>query len=189
MGILETLLSGQNAQLVSQLAKNTGLDSTDVQKIIGQLVPALSQGIKTNVSQSGGVEQLINALSKGNHQHYIDKPESLTDASAVTEGNSILGHILGSKEASRNMATQAAQTTGVSNDIVKQLLPLVATAIMGALSKETSNSPIGGVGNLNLSSLLGNNASPVVGMVTSFLDTNNDGDITDDLFNLAKKFF
>jgi len=36
---------------------------------------------------------------------------------------------------------------------------------------------------------LGANASPVVGMITSFLDTNNDGDITDDLFNLAKKFF
>ena len=61
--------------------------------------------------------------------------------------------------------------------------------MMGALSKETSNSAIGGVGNLDLSGLLGGNASPIVGMVTSFLDANNDGDVTDDLLNLAKKFF
>jgi len=189
MGILDTLLSSQNAQLVAQLAKNSGIDSTDVQNVMGQLLPALSQGVKTNVNQSGGIDQLIGALSKGNHQHYIDDPQALADASAVNEGNAILGHVLGSKEASRNIAAQTAQSTGVSNDIVKQLLPLVATAMMGALSKETSNSAIGGVGNLDLSGLLGGNASPIVGMVTSFLDANNDGDVTDDLLNLAKKFF
>ncbi len=189
MGILDTLLSGQNIQLVTQLAKNSGIDSADVQKVIGQLLPALSQGVKANVSQSGGIDQLIGALSKGNHQQYLDNPESLSDTSAVNEGNAILGHVLGNKEASRNIAAQTAQSTGVSNDIVKQLLPLVATAMMGALSKETSNSAIGGVGNLDLSGLLGANASPVVGMVTSFLDADNDGDVTDDLLNLAKKFF
>jgi len=189
MGILDTLLSSQNAQLVAQLAKNSGIDSTDVQNVMGQLLPALSQGVKTNVNQSGGIDQLIGALSKGNHQHYIDDPQALADASAVNEGNAILGHVLGSKEASRKIAAQTAQSTGVSNDTVKQLLPLVATAMMASLSKETSNSAIGGVGNLDLSGLLGGNASPIVDMVTSFLDANNDGDVTDDLLNLAKKFF
>ncbi len=189
MGLLDTLLSGQSAQLVAQLAKNSGINSTDVQNVMGQLLPALSQGVKANVSQPGGIDQLIGALSKGNHQQYIDDPQALTDASAINEGNAILGHVLGSKEVSRNIATQTAQSTGVSTDIVKQLLPLVATAMMGALSKETSNSSIGGVGNLDLSSLLGSNSSPVVGMITSFLDSNNDGDVTDDLLNLAKKFF
>jgi len=53
MGILDTLLSGQNVQLVTQLAKNSGID------------------------------QLIGTLSKGNHQHYLDNPQSLADASAV----------------------------------------------------------------------------------------------------------
>ena len=101
----------------------------------------------------------------------------------------ILGHVLGNKEASRNVAAQAAQATGVNSDIVKQLLPLVATAVMGALSKETTDSPIGGRGqSLDLSSLTGADASPVVGMITSFLDAGNDGSITDDLLNMAKKF-
>ncbi len=189
MGLLDTLLSGQNTQLITQLAKNSGIDSADVQNVIGKLLPALSQGVKSNVSQSGGIDQLIGALSKGNHQRYLDSPQDLADVSAVNEGNAILGHVLGSKEASRNIAAQATESTGVSNDIVKKLLPLAATIMMGALSKETSNSPIGGVGNLDLNSILGDNASPVIGMVTSFLDANNDGNVTDDLLNLAKKFF
>lgn len=61
---------------------------------------------------------------------------------------------------------------------------------MSALSKVTKDSPIGARGqSLDMSSILGIDASPVVGMITLFLDTNNDGDITDDLFNMAKKFF
>lgn len=190
MAILETLLSGQNAQLIAQFARNSGIDVADVQKVIGQLLPAVSQGIKSNASTSAGLGALVTALGKGDYQRYLDNPDALTDTAATDEGNAILGHVLGGRDASRNVAEQAAQTTGVDSGIVKQLLPLVATAVMGALSKETTDSSIGGSGqSLDLSSIMGADASPVLGMITSFLDTDNDGDIADDLFNMAKKFF
>jgi hypothetical protein len=54
-------------------------------------------------------------------------PEGIDEAAATTEGNAILGHVLGGRDASRSVAEQAAQTTGVDSSIVKQLLPLVAT--------------------------------------------------------------
>ena len=38
----------------------------------------------------------MSALSKGNHQRYIDSPQSLGDQKAVADGNGILGHVLGS---------------------------------------------------------------------------------------------
>lgn len=38
MGILDTLLSGQNAQLMTQLARNSGINEADVQKVICQLL-------------------------------------------------------------------------------------------------------------------------------------------------------
>jgi len=190
MGILDTLLSGQNAQLITQFARNSGIDEADVQKVIGQLLPAVSQGIKTNASTSEGLGALVNALGKFDYQRYLDHPEQLTEPAATDKGNAILGHVLGSRDVSRNVAEQAAQTTGVDSGIIKQLLPLVATAVMGALSKETKDSPIGGSGqSLGMNNILGADASPVVGMITAFLDTNNDGDITDDLFNMARKFF
>lgn len=190
MAILEALLSGQNAQLITQFARNSGIDAADMQKVIGQLLPAVSQGIKSNASTSEGLGALVTALGKGDHQRYLENAEGIDEAAATTEGNAILGHVLGGRDASRSVAEQAAQTTGVDSSIVKQLLPLVATAVMGALSKEAKDSPIGGSGqSLGLNSILGADASPVVGMISSFLDTDNDGDITDDLFNMAKKFF
>jgi len=189
MGILDALLSGQNGQLISQLARSSGIGEKDVQNVLGQLLPAVSNGIKGKASSSEGLGELVSALGKGDYQRYLERPEELGGQTATDEGNAILGKVLGGRDASRSVAEQAAQATGISSSIVKQLLPLVATAVMGALSKETTDSPIGGRGqSLDMSSLTGADASPVVGMITSFLDADNDGSITDDLLNMAKKF-
>ncbi len=186
MGILDAVLGGNNTQLVSQLARSVGIDESAVQSVVTQLLPAFSKGIKNNIGSSGGLSSLINALDSGNHQQYLKSPEKLAESAAVDDGNSILGHIFGNKDVSRNVAGHAAQATGVDSSIVKKLLPLLATTVMGALSKNTVASSLAGAG---VSSLLGGNSSMVSNLVTSFLDSDNDGDITDDLLNLAKKFF
>ena len=189
MGILDSLLSGQNGQLIAQLARSSGIGEKDVQNVLGQLLPAVSKGIKGNASSSEGLGELVTALGKGNYQRYLESPEELAGQAATDEGNAILGKVLGGRDASRGVAEQAAKTTGIDSSIIKQLLPLVATMAMGALSKETTDSPIGGRGqSLDMSSLTGADASPVIGMITSFLDADNDGSITDDLLNMAKKF-
>lgn len=188
MGLLDSLLSGDNSHLIGQLAQKSGLGTDDLENVIGKLLPSVSKGIQNNIA-GGGLGALIGALSNGNHQQYLDNPETITDSSAVDEGNSILGHVLGSKENSRSLALQTAESTGIDSGIIKSLLPLVANMVMGSLSKQATNSPIGGQGQLNVDSFLGAGSSPITSMITSFLDADNDGDITDDLLNMAKKFF
>ncbi|AEF99837.1 DUF937 domain-containing protein [Methylomonas methanica] len=178
MNIFQSLLGGQNSQLVEQLAKQAGLDSADVQKILGQVLPALSSGIKQNTASGNGLQNLMQALQNGNHAKYLENPEVLAEPSATAEGNAILGHILGSKDDSRNLARHAAEVTGADENIVKKLLPLVAATAMGALSKKTGQANLKDADSPDLGNLL-----------VSFLDTNNDGNITDDLFNIAKKLF
>ncbi len=189
MGILDAVLGGQNGQLIAQLAKTSGIDSNDVQNVINQLLPAVSKGIKANAGSSDGLGSLLSALSTGNHQRYLDNPEALSETAAVEEGNAILGHVFGSKDVSRNVAGHAAEATGIDSSIIKKLLPLVATTVMGALSKETASSSQLTQTGLNMNNLAGMDSSPIAGLITSFLDADNDGDVTDDLLNLAKKFF
>lgn len=66
-----------------------------------------SQEIQSNTSDKAGLESLVSALSNGNHQSYADYPDSISDPAATADGNSILGHIPGSKEVSRNVAGEA----------------------------------------------------------------------------------
>ena len=70
----------------------------------------------------------------------------------VAEGNGILGHLFGSKDLSRAVADQAAQATGVGQEVLQQMLPVIASMIMGGLFKQSTNQirrrrRLGGAGN------------------------------------------
>lgn len=176
-GLLETILKSQNGGAVKQLAQNFGLSNEDTLRALSQLVPALSRGVKTNVSSQDGLDSLMNALSRGRHEQYLDKPEAIGRPEAVDDGNSILGHILGSKDASRQVAHQAASNTGLGAGLLKKMLPVVATMAMGSLFKQSKSKGLLG----------GALATGAGGVLVSMLDRDNDGSMVDDLFGMARK--
>jgi|GEM_PF-1044248 len=121
---------------LSGLAAQFGLSEDVVSGAIGKLIPGLAGGLLGNVAGSGGLESLLNALKNGGHGRYLEDPGALGSADMVAEGNGILGHILGTKDRSREVAGEAASATGVGTAVMKRLLPVVATLVMGALSKK-----------------------------------------------------
>jgi hypothetical protein len=137
MNLLESLLNAQGGDAVRQLAGRFGIDESQAASAVSALLPALTGGVQRNVAQEGGLDSLLGALGGGDHQKYLDDPGALSDGNTLAEGNGILGHILGSKEVSKQVAAQAADQTGVDHSVLKQMLPLVATMMMGALSKHT----------------------------------------------------
>lgn len=146
MNILEMLTATQNGGAASQLARQFNLDDSQVNQALGQLVPALSSGLKRNAQSQDGRESLFNALQRGGHERYLDEPEYVTREDARNEGNGILGHIFGSKDVSRNVSRQAAGQTGIGEGILKQMLPLVASMVMGSLAKQSRQSGFLGQG-------------------------------------------
>ena len=185
MSLLKTILESQGGAVAGQLAKQFGLDSNQASSVLGQLVPALSAGVKKNVAQQNGLESLVAALSKGNHQNYIDDASRIGQQSTVDDGNKILGHLFGSKEVSREVASRASQQTGVSSDLLKKMLPVVATMVMGGLSKQSNS----GSGAGALAGLLGGGQQKSAGqsLLTSFLDSDGDGSVADDLLGMLMK--
>jgi hypothetical protein len=57
---------------------------------------------------------------------------------------------------------------------MKQMLPIVASLAMGALSKQSAGNNLSGM-------LQGGESSGVMGMLGSFLDQNRDGSMVDDV--------
>lgn len=211
MNLLDTIL--KNPSLVGQVAQQLNLDAGDAQSAMKHMLPALSKGITNNLGKQGGLEGLLGALSKGTHQKYVDNPNILGQADSIADGNAILGHILGSKDVSRNVAGHASQETGVDFGIMKKMLPMLATMVMGSLSKQTAQAGIleqlGGGGGLagalggalgggggGLGGLVGNilgggqkKATGPMDILGSFLDSDKDGSALDDILGMAKKFF
>jgi hypothetical protein len=136
--ILDMLMHAAGSGATQQVSQRFGLSEKQTGSAIEQLVPALLAGMQRNTTQQGGLDSLLGAITRGSHGQYLDRPELLGEESTVQDGNSILGHVLGNKDVSRAVASRAAEQTGIGADVMKKMLPLVATMVMGALSKQTS---------------------------------------------------
>lgn len=176
MNLAELLNAAGAENSLGQIGDMLGLDNSRTQDVVGALSPALMRGLQKQTESGGGLDALQNALSSGNHQRYIDEPGLMKSEDTRNDGNGILGHLFGSKDVSRNVAAQAAESTGVDASAIRKVLPLVASLAMGALSKQSSSqqSQGGGLGNL----------------ISGFLDSDGgDRGGIDGMLSLAKRFF
>jgi hypothetical protein len=182
MNLLQLVLDAQQGGAVGQLASRFNLDQGQAVSAISALVPALAAGLSRNVAQQGGLESLLGALGRGDHARYLDAPTRLGEASTLADGNAILGHVLGSKDVSRRLAGHAASQTGLSQDLLKQMLPVVATMVMGALSQRT-----------RAAGVVGGQASPApasaLGVIAPLLDVDGDGSVVDDVLGMVGRLF
>ncbi len=138
--LFDTIFQAAGPQIMSSLGSNLGFNQGQSASALGQLLPVISQGLLAKISQ-GGEGGLLDALESGQHANYIDNPQTLADDATTQDGNKILGHILGSKDASRAAAKQASESSGLDYGLLKKALPVVAAVAMGALAKSRKAAP------------------------------------------------
>jgi len=119
----------------------------------------------------------MDTLEDGKHSRYLDEPSVLGQKETTQDGNDILGHIFGNKDVSRHVAKRASKETGLGASLLKKMLPVVATMIMGGLGKK----------------LLGGGRSvsrqESSGFLTQLFDRDKDGSMIDDVLGMAFKAF
>ena len=158
-----------------------GLSDDQTAAALSALMPALAAGFQRNLQTTGGRASLTAALGTGGHDRYLDDPSILADPATVTDGNGILSHIFGDKEVSRQVASRAAQQTGIGEGVLKQMLPLAAALMMGTLARQTQQP--------SAAAALGRSGPDVMSMLTPLLDQNRDGSMMDDVAGMLGRFF
>ncbi|OAP40951.1 hypothetical protein AU381_03410 [Sinorhizobium glycinis] len=137
--LFDMFAQAQNGQAIELMAKQFGLAQEQMAKAAAALMPAFSTGFKRNTANPYDFGALLTALSTGNYVKYFEDMRQAFTPQGVADGNDILGQLFGSKEMSRAIATQAAQMTGIGQEVYKQMLPVMATTLMGGLFKETTS--------------------------------------------------
>ena len=190
---------------LQSIAKELGVSETQAASGAAALTPAILGGFKKQAqSQPSGLEGLGGLLGK------LGGGELLDDVLApqptnVNRGNAVLGRIFGSKDVSRTVAQNAATHTGLSPELLKRMLPMVAMLVTGYMAKQKAagaapaalNGPTaapttgGGLGGM-VGGLLGGGAAGAqrpgaTGGLASMLDMNRDGNPLDDIMRMAGK--
>ena len=186
MNMLEELLGHDASGVVQQVGRQFGLDESQASSALAALLPALVAGFHQSASNPSGLDSLQGVLRGGQHRQYLDDLQSLGGAGTVDDGNGILGQIFGSKDVSREVARRASAQAGVGPDVLKQMLPVVAALVMGALARRQSG---GGSAQAGVMPSPGPRAQggSLLDVLAPMLDANRDGTIVDDVIGMIGK--
>ncbi|MFL5012527.1 DUF937 domain-containing protein [Rhizobium sp.] len=136
--LFDMMMQAQNGAAMEAIARQFNLAQEQATKAMAALMPAFSAGLKRSTSNPYDFVGLMQAVSSGNYARYFEDMNRAFTPEGISDGNNILAQLFGSKEVSRAVAAQAAQMTGIGQDIYKRMLPVLADTLMGGLFKQTT---------------------------------------------------
>jgi len=163
---------------IAAIGRQFGLDETQTRAALDALAPVVAAGVRRTTQSPEGLQDILSSVLTGEHGRALEDEQAVTFDNAKATGDDILGQIFGNKDVSREVAERVSTTSGVGSDILKKLLPVIATVVMGQLAKQLGSSaqaggsggagdlqsqgvPSGGLGDI-LNDMLGGGRQPQI---------------------------
>jgi hypothetical protein len=185
--LLETLTQTLGASGLQQISRQIGADEASTSKAIAGALPILMGALDRNTDQPGGAESLLGALTRDHDGGILDNLSGLLGGSGSGPGEAILGHILGGKR--KSVETGLGRASGLDMGTIAKLLPILAPIVMGVLGRTQRQQGLDAGG---LSDYLTGERKQAqkrdpnaMGVLGKLLDTNDDGQIADDVVKLG----
>jgi hypothetical protein len=184
---------------IQAVAQQLGISEAEAASGAAALLPAILGGFKNQAQASpagaAGLGGLLEQLGGGGLLDNVVGPEP----TKVESGNNILGTIFGSKDVSRTVAQDASAKSGLSPELLKRMLPLLAMLVTGYLARQQGGGAAGGGLGGGLGGALGGMLGGMLGGQAggggarsgagSMLDMDGDGNALNDLLRMAGKAF
>jgi hypothetical protein len=131
-------MQAQNGAAMEAVSKQFNLAQEQATKAMAALMPAFSSAFKRSAADPSAFTNVMQTIFSGAYAKYFEDMTKAFTPEGIADGNKALAQLFGSKDVSRAIAAQAAQMTGIGQEIYKQMLPVMADTLMGGLFKETS---------------------------------------------------
>ncbi len=134
---------------LSQIGRQFGLDDAQTRAAFEALAPVVAAGVRKSAQTPEGLQDVLKRVVAGGYGETLGNPDAVAFERAKPRGDDLLGQIFGSPDVSRGVAQQLSGSTGIGAAILKKLLPIVASIVMGQVSKRMGGAgsvPAGGSG-------------------------------------------
>jgi hypothetical protein len=163
----DILQSAQGGQAINNIAQRFGLSPEQAQSAVQALIPALSAGLTKAATNPGTLGSVISAVNDNAHQASFNDPNAAQSPAATDKSSDTLNQILGSNHIIQQIVQRASSVTGIRPDVLMQMLPVIASIVIGGIATSLQNQGLSGMlGQLanaaqqgNLGSILGGGAS------------------------------
>lgn len=153
----------QQTGVIESMARELNIDEQTARTGAGALLPAIVAGMGRSSTSGGGSDPLgglgglAGAVLGGGAGGGLLDAVLGQQPTPVQQGNDILGNIFGSKDVSRSVAGEVASITGLDENLLKRMLPILAMAVVGYMTRQAtggSGQQGGGLGGI-LGSIVG----------------------------------
>lgn len=135
------LRSAHGGQALENLASQYNLMPEQADAAVKAVVQELSGGLLNRASEPVAFGSFLGKLTQVHYRQAFADPAA-AQASAQTSG-AHLSEILGSTGAKEEIIRKASSATGISQEILSQMLPVIVSMIFGGLTKSLENQGFG----------------------------------------------
>ena len=186
MGILDTVGQQLGGDTLKQISQQLGTDEGTAAKAVSVALPLLIAGLTRNASTPDGGAALDEALTRDHDSSpLVGAPQQAVANPNAFNAGGILGHIFGHRQ--EPIQQGVAKASGIdlqsASKVLMILAPLVMASLARARSAQGTNASAGQV--LQSEQQHIERQVPGIGGLASILDRNHDGNIADDIANMA----
>ncbi|MCF4101733.1 DUF937 domain-containing protein [Gillisia sp. M10.2A] len=179
--ILDLLNTSMGEDFIEKASDSTAENKDNISAAVGMALPILLGAMQKNIKSNSGAESLNKALSDNKHgDSLLNNLKSVNASDMSSEGEKILGHLLGGKQdmVSKTIGSTLNMKESSVSNIIKMAAPLLMSILASQKRKENVQSS--GLGSL-LDSVMGSSGTHDASLIETLLDKDGDGSVIDDV--------
>ena len=133
--MFELIRRTQGGGAFDAIARAYGMTPEQMRAATAALTPAFAQGFQRQTQSDAAARRLHELMGAEAYARAFEAQAAALDPSAKSAGEDALGALFGSKEVSRAVAAQAAATSGVQADIIRKVMPVLTSVLIGGVIK------------------------------------------------------
>ena len=145
MNLDDILQSAQGGQAIDNLASRFGLTPEQARAATSALIPILSAGLQHASQRPGGIAEVLSHLGNDQHQASYQDPQAAQSPEAEQAGADAAGSLVGGGDKLDQVTEHAAAQTGVSPDLLRQMMPQLTSIVLGGVAAQMTQHGLGGV--------------------------------------------
>ena len=132
----------QDTGAITSMANELNIDEQTARTGAAALLPAIVAGMGRQTTSApgasgfGGLGDILGGALGGGAGGGLLEQVLGGGPTPTRPGNDILGNIFGNKDVSRGVAQEAAGSSGISEALLKKMLPILAMAVVGYMMKQ-----------------------------------------------------
>jgi len=142
MNLNDIIQAAQGGQGVANLGAQFGLTPEQTQAAVQALTPAFSTALQKVTADPSSLAGIVGHLVSGLHQGSFTGADP---SAAAANGSAALSQIFGSSQIASQIAAHASSASGVDPQTIQQMMPALASMLVGGLAHSLTAQGFGGV--------------------------------------------